>query len=138
VPDQALRGAGRLLSALLLAVLVAPAVIACGSSGDSGSSCTIADKPETEEITISGPHADGCGAATHKEVSAWQFLGFGMSWQYGAPAPSSAPVCTVTGDDQTWKFYGVNGEGGDATIDCRFLKTKEGLHVWQIAAQQAG
>jgi len=26
----------------------------------------------------------------------WEYLGFGIAWQYGAPAPAGAPVCTVT------------------------------------------
>lgn len=122
----------RLLAALLLGMLVVPAVTACGSSG---SPCDIVSRMNGVEIKITGPNVNGCGGL-HKQVSTWQYFGLGISWQYGAPAPTGAPACTVTSGDQTWSFYGVGSEGG-ASFDCRMVKTKRGLLLWQ-AGQQAG
>ena len=79
---------------------------------------------------------DGCSAALHKQVSTWEFLGFGIAWQYGAPAPSGTPVCTITSREQTWSFYEAGGKG-TASTDCQLLKTTRGLHLWQ-AGQQGG
>ena len=126
----------KLLAALLFGMLVAPAVTACGSSGDLSSPCDVVSKMDQEEVKIAGPNVDGCGTALHKQVSTWEFLGFGMAWQYGAPAPTGTPVCTVTSGNQTWSFYDAGGKGL-ASTDCQLLKTKAGLHLWQ-AGQQGG
>jgi hypothetical protein len=129
-------GVKLLLAALLLGMLVAPAVTACSSSGDPGSPCDL-ESMGVEELKISGPNVDGCDAELHKQVSDWEFFGLGMAWQYGAPAPTGAPVCTVTSGEQTWSFYDVGGKDA-ASTDCQMVKTKRGLQLWQLAQQQAG
>jgi hypothetical protein len=120
----------KLLAVLLLGILVTPFVTACGSSGDSSNPCDIVSRLDHAEIKITGPKMDGCGTEVRKEVRAWEFLGLGTDWQYGAPAPTGTPVCTVTSGEQTWGFYDAGG-GGAAGAFCQMLKTRAGLHLWQ-------
>jgi hypothetical protein len=130
----------KLFAALLLGMLVASAVTACGSSGDRNSACYVLTPLLAAEIKITGPNVDGCSTEIHKEVSAWEFLGLVAAdphfpLQYGAPAPTSAPVCTVVSREQTFAFYNADGKG--AASYCKLLKNKDGLILWQ-RGQQAG
>jgi hypothetical protein len=139
VPDKALRqrdGGGmapgvKLLASLLLGMLVAPAVTACGPFGSSSSPCDIVGTLDHEEIQITGPNVDGCGSEVHKEVSNLEFLGLlGETWQYGAPAPAGAPVCVVKSGGQTWSFYDTGSEDYTPAV-CQLVKTKMGLRFVQ-------
>lgn len=117
----------KLLAVFLLALVVPVAVVTAGcSGGNSSSPCDVVSKMDSMEIQVTGPEVHGCDTAAHKTVSGLTVLGLLSTapgfppLQYGAPAPTGTPVCTVTSRDQTWGFYDHGGSDFAASL-CKAL-----------------
>jgi len=131
----------RLVAVFLFALAVVPlaAVTACGSGGNSSSPCDVVSKMDSMEIQIAGPEVHGCDTAAHKTVSGLTTLGLVgappqasplfPALQYGAPAPTDAPVCTVITRDETWGFYDDGGSNVAAFLCNKMLKDPAVLRV---------
>jgi hypothetical protein len=125
----------KLLAVFLIALVVPVAVVTVGCSGeDSSSPCDVVSKMDSMEIKITGSAVHGCDTAAHKTVSGLTVLGLLSTapgfppLQYGAPAPTGTPVCTVTSRDQTWGFYDYGGSDFAVSL-CKTLNQPAMLRI---------